>query len=75
MKTTLNVKNMKNTYMNARSDMENVWKTFYMMHCMNYISHEEWVRFYEACKDWTYDPELCWLMDGEGRVIKEFKMA
>ena len=73
MKIALNVKNMKETYMNARADMENVWKTFYTMSCMNFISHDEWVKFFNTCYSWEYDRENDRVIDFyEEKIIKQF---
>lgn len=74
MKITLNVKNMKNTYMNAKSDMPTVWEAFYTMHCMNYISREEWEKFYKKCAGWSYDKDLDAVVDYDtGKVIHYFE--
>ena len=77
MKTTkaLNLKNMKETYINftgTKEDMELVWKNFYQLECMGFISRELWIKFAEQCKGWyitedqsevrdsTRDDELVW---------------
>lgn len=74
MKITLNVKNMKNTYMNAKSDMPTVWDAFFKMHCMNYISHDEWWKFSKKCESWYYDTNLDAVIDSStGKVIHYFE--
>lgn len=57
-KQTLTVKNMIRTYYNAKTDMDTVWDTFRSMYIMNFITWEEWCRFFLKCKSWTYDPDL-----------------
>ena len=54
-KRNLNVRNMKDTYLYARADMRKVWEAFYTMYQMDFISCDEWHKFFEACKSWEYD--------------------
>lgn len=56
-KQTLTVKNMIREYYNAKADMDTVWNTFHSMYLMNFITWEEWSKFFEKCKSWTYDPD------------------
>lgn len=73
MKTALNVKNMKETYLNAKKDMGEVWRTFWNMHSMGFITYDEWKRFHHACARWEYDPERNAVIDFDTEeIIKEF---
>ena len=72
MKITLNVKNMKETYKHAKKDMPKVWETFYTMYMMGFITSEEWNKFYDTCKDWYYEEENDWVLDGRGLAVVIF---
>lgn len=59
MNKALNLKNMKETYLNSDCDND-VWTAFYTLHGAGMIDRETWVKFYDACKGWTFT---------DGRVI------
>ena len=72
-KLTLNVKNMKETYLNARMEMQEVWSSFYMLHCLGYITYQEWDRFFKDCHSWVYVSTENKVIDmNTDKVIKEF---
>lgn len=55
MTKNLNVKQMKETLVNFsgdQSEMTKVWKTFWRMHNMGFISNEDWCRFFNETSGW-----------------------
>lgn len=57
MKTkALTLKNMIRTYYDCKADQK-VWDAFYIMYATDFITHETWTKFYEACKDWVWDED------------------
>lgn len=54
----LNLKNMKETlvnYSNNQEDISKIWRVFYQMLCLNFISWDTWRKFSEQCRGWYYD--------------------
>ena len=58
MKNTkaLNLKNMKETLINYsgfQNEMNKIWDIFHQMACMDFISHETWMKFFDECSGWV----------------------
>lgn len=64
----LNLKNMKETLVNyseCQSEFDRIWRTFYEMVCLDFISQDTWKKFYEQCKGWYVDEENTEIRDSE----------
>lgn len=67
-KRALNVKQMKEALVNYSGESEEffrIWKTFYHMQCMGFITHDEWKRFYEECHGWHVTEDQSEVRDGD----------
>lgn len=53
MKKALNLKNMKETYLNSDCDSE-VWAALYTLHCAGMIDRDTWIKFFDTCQGWTF---------------------
>lgn len=52
MNKAMNLKNMKETYLNSDCDHD-VWTAFYTLHCAGMIDRDTWVKFFDTCQGWT----------------------
>lgn len=80
MKNTkaLNLKNMKETLINysgLQDEMDKIWDTFHQMACMDFISHDVWMKFFNECSGWVivgdnvidakHDNKVVWVYNPE----------
>lgn len=74
----LNLKNMKETivnYCNANNDdFTEIWRQFYSMTCMGFISADTWQKFFDQCHGWvvTDDGGKVVDMDNDDKIIHDF---
>lgn len=64
----LNLKNMKEALINysgTQYEMDKIWNALFEMTCMNFISRETWVKFFEQCKGWYITEDNCEVRDSE----------
>lgn len=52
----MSVKKMIELYVNYGLDQD-TWDMLYKMRCHDLISYDNWVKFYETCKGWEFNPD------------------
>lgn len=56
----LNLKNMKETlvnYSNDQKEFDTIWRDYWQMAYLGFISKDTWRKFCEQCSDWYFDEE------------------
>lgn len=71
MTNTLNLKNMKQAYLNSECDNA-VWTAFYTLHCVGMIDRETWVKFFDTCEGWiAVDDKIIDLQFVDGEPVEK----
>ena len=62
----LNLKNMKETLVNYsrnQDEFSKIWKGFFQMVCLDFISWDTWKEFSYQCRGWYYDEYFVCIRD------------
>lgn len=70
-KSLMSVKAMIDLYLTYGLD-EKTWDMLHEMACHDLISNDNWLEFYDICKDWTFSEDGSSIVDFQGKPLFYF---
>lgn len=64
----MSVKKMVELYVNYGLT-SHTWDMLYSMMCHNLITYDNWLKFYNKCRDWYYNEDKSAIIDGDGKYV------
>lgn len=68
-KSVISVDAMIDLYLNYGIE-EDTWNMLHKMACHDLISRDNWIKFFETCKDWTWSEDGNSIIEGStGKIL------